>query len=197
MRAGRRPAGEPVTAPILTVAEAFEAAIARGDLPLHWGDPARAPLWWCPACRGTGRRAVPGITLPAPCGPCGGLAPLPPAHRTFSGGSRVGYGYTPLPPDVAALGAVVDFGAEHLLKVERLVDVVQPGARVMWRVGNLGDLLPQWQKDRDHAFAMRRLAASAETAARAELMEIGAWPCGPIWAVNRVELVVVGKPTQS
>ncbi len=138
-----------MSSPIFTVAEAFEAAIARGDLPLHWGDPARAPLWWCPVCQGTGRRHVPGVTIPTPCFACWD-----------------GMGQTASPPDLPALAAVAAFGADRLVMVERLHDVAFPGARIVWRVDDLTALLPAWERDMGSPGPM------------GDLMRLGAWPVG-------------------
>lgn len=114
-------------APPLTVAEAFEAAIARGDLPEHWSDPERAPRWWCKRCHGRGVYSVArpeaaelfAGEMVAVCHACS-VYPRTPGH-------------TPLPPDLATLDAVAAFGAERLVTIERLAGVAEPGSSVVWR----------------------------------------------------------------
>lgn len=109
-----------------TPAEAHEAAIARGDLPAHWADPARAPRWWCEACDGTGENVSDvderiddygdARLVAAACAEC------------------EEEGVNDDPPSIPALVAVAALGVAALARAEAIVAETWPGRALVWRV---------------------------------------------------------------
>lgn len=80
----------------VTVQAAMEVLATRELVPLHWTDPALAPLWWCP---GRGNHGEPGALASCPC------------NR----------GTWPLPLSGAELIAVAALGRDALVNLELLV----------------------------------------------------------------------------
>lgn len=101
--------------------EALEACVARGEVPEHWTDPARAPWWVCEGCGGSG----------FPRRPFGGAPSLAPCECVRDRGDDE-FGYRRLPPSVAAVYAAARVGARGLLSAEHLADLIAPACRIVW-----------------------------------------------------------------
>lgn len=118
--------------------EALEALVTAGLAPESWLD--GAAHWWCVECGSRSRGAVGVLPGVARCA-------CPDRHR-------------PSPASFAHLLAVVSLGAVAR-RVEALVDVVQPGARAVWRVENANALRAHHEHQRHRAKVSGRGYAGA------------------------------------
>lgn len=115
------------------VAEAFEAAIARGDLPAHWADPSRAPRWPCSRCFGRCYVWRDAGALTRRLDHCDCAWALP-SGTLYSRAVEAS-------PSAEALAFVVAVGRERLVIAEELVAAVAPRVPIVWRPADVSDVL--------------------------------------------------------